>query len=787
MSAKRKNQSDRQDQVLKVAKTAVVSTAPMSAIAARQAAMKSGLYKPEVEVEEEEVIIINSTSDELSDSEGVELKSYTGEEEDNDEDDHIITPLSGNTTPSVSMTPDQASPLMPSRSRKIPPLLDFNSVSRYVPTNDNTCTIEYDGRRYLFVGLKREEYITFMGQVLVAPLYGAISIAGAVISSKREIPSPSERRNDIDLSVAFYPVYSPRTHSVLSIHSESLDAPSILESSDISLDLSKELMEAVLDDFKNDLNKFESVIILRDLDSENSIEDLRNCVPCSTKNLIRFMKNELPSQQGKINDNNSNAIAAARLTNVFHGSTVKDIILDGFHAILKLPIPGIKAFKIESSWEIQANQSIQAAMEQERPPVSVICGAKDMGKSSFARYYINRLLSRYKRVAYIETDVGQSEFTPAGLLSLHYITQPILGPPYTHQHLEPERSFFFGSTSCRHDPDYYLACIFELVDHWKHDHEQYLKSGEDKQEGFTPLIVNTQGWISGEGYNLLVSQIQKIRPTDIFAMRHHMLSYRNLPPTFEMDILSQNSHAPVSTIHGYGKTPALRYLDCVLRDPNTTTTLADNFTATHLREMALGSYFQQTTMTNAVMSEWDFQEHIVHRVPWVVDWRRNLNEVWVLYEEVKHNELLYALNGSLVGLMGDMRDYQPLPGPTNNVSTEDDSFSPPNYCHTGDQPAPNPREKTCYGLAIVRAVDPARHAFLLVTPVPGNTLKKVTSIVKGEMQLPLWAMLDRRQEKGTGVANVVWKKVPYITQEHTEGAGANALRVRRNLLRKVQS
>jgi hypothetical protein len=48
-------------------------------------------------------------------------------------------------------------------------------------------------------------------------------------------------------------------------------------------------------------------------------------------------------------------------------------------------------------------------------------------------------------------------------------------------------------------------------------------------------------------------------------------------------------------------------------------------------------------------------------------------------------------------------------------------------------------------------------------------------------------MLDQKLEKGSGVANIPWKKVPYITQQSTEGAGANALRVRRNLLRRSQA
>lgn len=88
-------------------------------------------------------------------------------------------------------------------------------------------------------------------------------------------------------------------------------------------------------------------------------------------------------------------------------------------------------------------------------------------------------------------------------------------------------------------------------------------------------------------------------------------------------------------------------------------------------------------------------------------------------------------------------------------------------------------------MGIIRAIDPSRHAFLLLTPVPPHTLSKVSGLIRGEIQIPLWTMLDHKLEKNIhGVAHVPWKKIPYITQESTEGAGANALRVRRNLLRR---
>ncbi|KAG1854598.1 hypothetical protein F4604DRAFT_2042995 [Suillus subluteus] len=48
--------------------------------------------------------------------------------------------------------------------------------------------------------------------------------------------------------------------------------------------------------------------------------------------------------------------------------------------------------------------------------VYVVKGSKKSGKSTFAQTLLNRLLARFQGVAYLECDVGQSEFTPGGWL-----------------------------------------------------------------------------------------------------------------------------------------------------------------------------------------------------------------------------------------------------------------------------------------------------------------------------------------------------------------------------------
>jgi polynucleotide 5'-kinase involved in rRNA processing len=65
-------------------------------------------------------------------------------------------------------------------------------------------------------------------------------------------------------------------------------------------------------------------------------------------------------------------------------------------------------------------------------PVIVLCGATNSGKSTFGRYIVNRLLQSYETIAYLDCDIGQPELTPAGLVSLHLLSEPLFGPSFTH-------------------------------------------------------------------------------------------------------------------------------------------------------------------------------------------------------------------------------------------------------------------------------------------------------------------------------------------------------------------
>ena len=83
-----------------------------------------------------------------------------------------------------------------------------------------------------------------------------------------------------------------------------------------------------------------------------------------------------------------------------------------------------------------------AVVQSGEPFVGLVHGPKGSGKSTFSRMLVNTLVSRYAifclvllkltflrsiAVAYLDCDLGQSEFSPPGLISLHLIRKAQFG------------------------------------------------------------------------------------------------------------------------------------------------------------------------------------------------------------------------------------------------------------------------------------------------------------------------------------------------------------------------
>lgn len=93
----------------------------------------------------------------------------------------------------------------------------------------------------------------------------------------------------------------------------------------------------------------------------------------------------------------------------------------------------------------------------------VFC-AKGQGKNTFCRLLVNRMLGRHARAAYMDCDLGQPEFTTPGLVSIHRLDAPVLGPPHSNIR-RPELAYFIGTTTSKSEPLLYFAAVRTLAKH----------------------------------------------------------------------------------------------------------------------------------------------------------------------------------------------------------------------------------------------------------------------------------------------------------------------------------
>ncbi|KAK6022539.1 hypothetical protein OSTOST_11762 [Ostertagia ostertagi] len=115
----------------------------------------------------------------------------------------------------------------------------------------------------------------------------------------------------------------------------------------------------------------------------------------------------------------------------------------------------------------------------------------------------------------LDTDVGQSEFTPAGCMSLWKISDPILDVPCTHQVQIYPCCYFFGNITPADDADRYKEIFDRLLNEF-----------QTTSEPGSLLIINTSlGWIDGLGCQLLSHIFDVSRPMLALSLSHDRGSF----------------------------------------------------------------------------------------------------------------------------------------------------------------------------------------------------------------------------------------------------------------------
>ena len=274
---------------------------------------------------------------------------------------------------------------------------------------------------------------------------------------------------------------------------------------------------------------------------------------------------------------------------------------------------------------------------------------------------------------------------------------------------------------------------------------------DDDDERITesiPLVVNTMGWTKGLGADLLLKIHDIVQPTGIFEVEAPVYD-DYWPPS-----------RPGAGIHR---------LEPILQLPNAP------FGATDLRMLNLLSYFHaifppspspSSCYRQVTASTWNTSLPLCAQPPYAVDVSLAIDQIMLTgagAEDVVPSEVLGVLNVAVVGLV-DCEDDQTV-------------MQEGGLPYVQAAPPPTPTHSTCRGLALIRAV--SENVFHILTPVPSELLGRTRVLVKGEMELPVWGMLDFREEKK--------EVLPYLQWHKGQGIGAEKRRVRRNLMRRGQA
>ncbi|KAI9906483.1 hypothetical protein PsorP6_003372 [Peronosclerospora sorghi] len=422
-----------------------------------------------------------------------------------------------------------------------------------------------------------------------------------------------------------------------------------------------------------------------------------------------------------------------------------------------LVIDSFKTLNFTEPWQATVNrlQASLLAIENLASQKIIVCGAKGVGKSTFCRYLVNRLLSQFECVAFLDTDLGQSELTPPGIVALHALTTPLLGPGFS-QMKTPIRSFFCGNTNPGNDPLYYMKAIKSLLrlydTKWgaQKAASNINVNPRTRQQGRVPLVINTDGWIKSLGHDLLCSVIEETNPDHIVQLLAATKNKQFDVPT--------NGNWYVHAVPPWDPVG-------VTQPPRS---------SNDLRVYRYHTYFLARTACNLsrpslqnlhVLSEKNRVDTDIYRayaqlVPYAV----SFDQVDISFagSSVAPSQLLFSLNACIVGLCINP-EYKPF---KQDISKPHEG--PPRILLP-------PVHAPCLGVGIVRSVNAEKRQLFILSPLPLSVLTRVNLLVRSNMSL------DNIMVSANDSA-----QAPYVVTDviPSEGTGSAIMQSRYNLKRK---
>ncbi|XP_029911115.1 polynucleotide 5'-hydroxyl-kinase NOL9 [Myripristis murdjan] len=577
--------------------------------------------------------------------------------------------------------------------------MDIGTPGRLEGEALHYCAERDDRQKHAVLVMQKDQTLCFRGKCFLTCLYGRVEVMGFTIEEGQQS----------------YPLFSPASHCPLTIVALGSADDTRDDGTEAAAILRKYLSSASRKKLVKRIRLNSSVILLEPMETP----------------LTRFLSSFADLSE----------LFSPPVTELM--SAVLDTPLNGLGMI---PLANnIEGLTMSKSYRDALNTVVNACRgDMDGCAVILVCGTKNVGKSTFIRVLLNTLLNHTASIDYLEADLGQTEVTPAGCLSLSTIREPLLGPPFTHQST-PEHMIYYGQSSCESDLDRYLESLKAL---W---HRR-------SQSRETPVIINTMGWIKGFGFQLLVDMIRIFPVSHVVQLGHGgSTQCPALTPEFLRTAHGCQTHPPAQTAldeFTESHSPPRSYVHLIVQSDFQG--VARQGTSKHQRtnehrELSLLAYLSQ------LQSPDPGPVRPLHCLtPYQVP--HSAVAVGVTHCEVAPSHMLYAVNASLVGLCCLGEKVMSRGGPV--------LLSQAPIC-------------PCVGFGVLRGIDMVRGLYFLLTPVAPSILRNVNCLLLGAISLPACILATQSGFEG---------EMPYVTTDYSfDLSGAGKLRVFKGLIRPGQS
>ncbi|XP_043279847.1 polynucleotide 5'-hydroxyl-kinase NOL9 [Venturia canescens] len=337
---------------------------------------------------------------------------------------------------------------------------------------------------------------------------------------------------------------------------------------------------------------------------------------------------------------------------------------------------------------------------------TVIAGGKGVGKSTMARYLVNKLLATSESVIFLDLDLGQTEFTPAACLSITIVDEPLLGPNFTHLKI-PYFQFYLGSVDVTRCLEQYVDGVKKLVE----------LLNEDSKLSHRPIVINTMGFCKGIGADLINYILKILLPTDVIQILSKR-SKNNFNDTLSRQVIDRQSLGWLTWTKDINRDrPTKHRLHVIYSEAETSTGPAEswNLEAHQQRELVMISYLSQIIKANE--SATSQLRSLVTSINAVTPYVVPFDALCVSIAGVYVSQILSIMNGNIVALCG--------------VNME--SLVPKNLEDNLEGSYPRvlirPPLSTCYGFGILRGVDMEKEQLFINTPLPASLMKHVNCLM----------------------------------------------------------